>query len=574
MHLKTRFLKPRNPSAKRLLGPAALLFSCLHATQVQAADSSVPDIGSILKGPSVPASPATTPKLSLTRDSAPTAVFDDAVPIAVTNFIISGNLIFKDEQLRPLLEHLRGKSWTLAQLMTSVQAITAFYEQAGYPLVSVTIPEQTLDNGVLRLEVLEAVWGDVLLEQPGTPSERLIRLATQNLAKGQPVLQQEIDRSTALLGDIAGLSVRARLRPGMEFGATNLLVSAERADSISGELAVNNFGGVATGRAQATMSLQLNGLVSQGESIALDGMSAGDGMQWLRASVELPLPVQAMRVGAAQSVVQYQLVGDAKSLGAHGWAQQTSAWVKHALLQWGSSRWSARVQWDKVDLDDLLSAGAEMSNRRGIQMWGVSLGSELAEVWPGGGRARFTLGMTQGQLQFAQEAAQANDAALANTQGRFTRLNLSGTYSQDISALDSVTGSVDMQWSDRNLDASQKASLGGPRSVRGFEAGVLSGDGSVMSVFELRHLWGQWLGAQWSSAMFVDYGWIKTNAKAWNASNNEASIASVGLGLQGQSAKQWRINLSIAESIGQLPTILETSRARHGGVWLEFVKSL
>ena len=553
---------------------STLMAFVLQSPRAQAAESGLPGVGALLNGGMAPLPLRVVPNTTLASEATSAELIDDSIPITVRDFTLTGNTVFGEAQLRPMLAHLRGGTWTLVQLMQATQSISDFYALAGYPLVSVTIPEQTLDDEVLQLEILEGVWGEVLIENPGQGSDRLLRLATKNLIKGQPILQRDIDHSTALLSDIAGLTVRARLRPGESYGSSNLVVSAEPAPPLVGDMSINNFGGVATGRTQANLSLQFNGLATLGDTASVDALSSGDGLNWLRTSAELPLDFQAVRLGAAYSSVRYQLVGEAAALNARGWARQSSLWIRHSLIPLASTYLNARVQFDKVDLDDLVGAGVQSGNPRSLEMWGLALGADMLDSWHQGGRTRLSLGLTQGQLQFHSDIAQANDAALARTEGRFMRLNLSGSHARDITPLYSLNASFDAQLSDKNLDTSQKASLGGARNVRGFEPGVLSSDTRIALALDLRRTLGEWHGVQWSTLLFADYGWAKFNTKPWTSADNEASIASVGVGLQGVTANQWRINLSLADLVGGLPSALQGSQARHQGVWLELGKSI
>ena len=574
MHFVLHILTAVAPTRRSVGLLLALLTVCLCTTKVQAADKVVPGLGSLLLvRPLIETAPVAAPS-SLSKDNTVVETYDDSLPIAVVDFAITGNTALSDAQLKPLLAHLIGRSWTLAQLMNSVQSIANLYSQSGYPFVSVSIPEQTIEGGVLRLQVLEGTWGNVVIENQSGGSDRLLRLATENLNKGQIIQQIEIDRSTTLLADIVGLSVSSRLKPGDDFGSSNLLVTAENAAGILGDFATNNFGSVATGRTQASLMLQLNGLARQGETIAFDGLSSGEGMNRWRASLEWPLGFAAMQMGAAYAAVDYQLIGNASSTGAHGWAQQTSVWLRHSLLQVGSMRLNARFQIDNLELDDLASASKEMGNPRSIHMWMLSLGGYMPDKLSLGGRTAWSLGLTQGQLQLRSESMQAYDAALADTQGRFTRLNFSASHAREISSFYSLNSLLDVQLSDRNLDSSQKASLGGARSVRAYEPGVLSGDASYSVMIELKRALGELRGVQWAGLLFTDYGWVKTNANPWHDNDSDATMASIGLGLQGALDKQWRISLTLANSVGALPAALQGSQSRHSGVWLELGRSL
>ena len=564
-------------SASRALTAAAriaVLTATFHTTSCLAVEAVVPAIGALLVTRVAPEVSPANSLLGLARDESATEAFDDTLEIAVHGIATTGNTVFTDEQLSHLLAHLVGRAWTLKQLMGSVRSISALYEQAGYPLVNVSIPEQTLDEGVLNIEVIEGTWGEVLLEHRHHGSDRLLRLATKNLRKGELIRQSDIDRSTTLLADIVGRSISARLRPGAEYSASDFIISGEDKDSLAGNFTLNNFGSVATGRTQANIQLQMNGLAAQGESIALDALSAGEGLNRIGLTSEWPLNVQALRLGLAHSVVNYQLVGEARSIGAHGWAQQSSLWLRQSLVKVGSTALNVQLQFDHLDLDDLASAAPEPNNPRSIQVLGLTLDGDVPSNVQLGSHTRWSLGMASGLLQLHSSSMQAYDAALSETQGQFARINFSTTHSRELTKLYSLNALMLLQWSDRNLDISQKAALGGARSIRAYEPGVLSGDASVSFNLEIKRALGYWLEGQWVGSAFVDYGWIKVNSKPWVDVENEAVVAAFGLGLQGALSKSWRISLSAADTLGAIPTSLQGVRSRRSGVWFELGKSL
>lgn len=567
----------KKQSASRALTAAAriaVLTATFHTTSCLAVEAVVPAIGALLVTRVAPEVSPANSLLGLARDESATEAFDDTLEIAVHGIATTGNTVFTDEQLSHLLAHLVGRAWTLKQLMGSVRSISALYEQAGYPLVNVSIPEQTLDEGVLKIEVIEGTWGEVLLEHRHHGSDRLLRLATKNLRKGELIRQSDIDRSTMLLADIVGRSISARLRPGAEYSASDFIISGEDKDSLAGNFTLNNFGSVATGRTQANIQLQMNGLAAQGESIALDALSAGEGLNRIGLTSEWPLNVQALRLGLAHSVVNYQLVGEARSIGAHGWAQQSSLWLRQSLVKVGSTALNVQLQFDHLDLDDLASAAPEPNNPRSIQVLGLTLDGDVPSNVQLGSHTRWSLGMASGLLQLLSSSMQAYDAALSETQGQFTRINFSTTHSRELTKLYSLNALMLLQWSDRNLDISQKAALGGARSIRAYEPGVLSGDASVSFNLEIKRALGYWLEGQWVGSAFVDYGWIKVNSKPWVDVENEAVVAAFGLGLQGALSKSWRISLSAADTLGAIPTSLQGVRSRRSGVWFELGKSL
>jgi len=176
--------------------------------------------------------------------------------------------------------------------------------------------------------------------------------------------------------------------------------------------------------------------------------------------------------------------------------------------------------------------------------------------------------VTVGRVEFDDSAAQAADAASANSRGGFSKWNASLVRLQRLSLNNSLYLAVSGQWADGNLDSSQKMSAGGPYSVRAYDIGVLSGDSGYMGSAELRHDLGAAWAGQWQALAFIDSAHVTLNQNRWSGLSgpNSATLSGAGVGLNWSGPSQWSAKASVATPIGATPELLSDADSVRG--WL------
>lgn len=149
----------------------------------------------------------------------------------------------------------------------------------GY-LAAVQVPPQTIDQGVVRFDVLMARMTAVQVRGDAGSSEGLLQKYIQKLAE-QPVFNiNTADRYLLLARDIPGLDVRLSLRPvsaesggrpGEVVGEFNVIRTPVYAD-----VNVQNFGSEAVGRFGGLARIRVNGLTGMGDETVISGYSTAD----------------------------------------------------------------------------------------------------------------------------------------------------------------------------------------------------------------------------------------------------------------------------------------------------------
>jgi hemolysin activation/secretion protein len=83
--------------------------------------------------------------------------------IAVTAFRFAGNRLLAEETLQSAVQPYIGRTVGFTELQEASQAVTAAYRAAGW-MARAYLPSQDVTEGIVTLQVVEAVFGGARLE--------------------------------------------------------------------------------------------------------------------------------------------------------------------------------------------------------------------------------------------------------------------------------------------------------------------------------------------------------------------------------------------------------------------------
>ena len=552
------------PTMKPLLVALLVAYIPLAA---RAAGPVVPNAGSILQQiqPSIPPLPSTS-GTGLTIEQADGSKLPPSAPFLVQRIQIVGNTLVDTPTLMALVADAQGQTLTLPQLSELAARITAYYQSKGYPLARAIIPAQTIAIGVVRIEVIEARYGKIGLDNTSLVSSDLLQATLSPLQSAQAIGQDEMDHALLLLFDMAGIVVNATLKPGEAVGTSDLLVQTTPGPVMSGNVVLDGYGNRYTGPERIGGTLNVNNPLHHGDTLSVSGLSSGRGMNYGRLAYESVLNGQGTRLGGAYSALDYTLGAPLTALNAHGTAQVSSLWAKHPLLRSRDLNLYGQIQYDELQLRDHVDASSIRTDRS-LENWTLSLTGDVRDTLGAGGINTWSLGWTAGRVGFDDNAAQLADAATAKTQGSFSKWNASLARLQALSTQDTVYLAFSGQWSNTNLDSSQKMGVGGPYTVRAYDMGAVSGDSGYFFSAEYRHDLGKAWGGQWQAAAFIDSANVTVNHTAWTTGENSATLSGAGIGLNWNGPDQWGAKMYVATPVGSIPVLAgDTNSTR---AWME-----
>lgn len=528
-----------------------------------------PNSGQLLQ--QVPQAPTVPPSsnLGLTIEPQNATPADNTTSFPVRSIVITGNTALPTATLHALVASSEGKTLTLNDLNALADRISDAYHQQGYPLATAYVPPQAIKDGVVRIDVAEARYGTVSLNNQSRVSTRVLDSTLAALQPGQPITEYPLERTLLLLSDIPGATASSTLKPGQQVGTSDLLVDIAPQQRYTGEVGVDDFGNKYTGRVRGNGSFNVNGLFDQGDALNVNAMTSGNGMTYGRLGYQYLLNGEGTTLGASISGLDYHLGDDLSALEAHGSAFVGSVVLAHPLIRNTRGNLFGQVEFDYRKLNDNIDI-IGIQNDRQTSSWTATLaGDELDATGVINARASLTYGI------LAANNLQTDyiDQLGTDTAGHYVKLALSLSRLQQLARHDALYFGFSGQTASKNLDTSEQFYLGGPDSVRGYDVGVLAGAQGYLATLEYRHdaVFSRVPGV-WQFSAFVDSGWVQQYKDPFVPGPNTGQLSSAGVGVQWSGPYRVMLSVSVAVPFGKRPELLGSNTSRSTHAWLQFRK--
>ena len=542
-------------------GLAMALFADALRAQIPDAGRAIRDLQSVL--PAMP-SGHTAPEVQLPGPQPSATASGEAAAgpaVRVLEFHFEGNHAVDAATLQALLADLTGAALTFPDLRAAADRITAYYHDQGYVLARAYLPPQDIGAGIVRIAVLEGRYGEIGLRNRSRARDAVLEQALFALRPGDAVQARELERALLLLSDLPGVAVKGTLQPGAETGTTSLLVDAVAGPLVFGSVDADNFGGYYTGEYRLSGSIGVNNPLRLGDQLNLRLLGSDGGQRYYNAAYQLPLGSGSTRVGMGVSSMRYELGRRFEPLGAHGRADVSTVFIQHPLVRTRRASLRLQLQYERKRLSDSMEL-FEISSGKRIALWTVALDGSGEDGWLGGGRTVLQMSHGRGRLRLGDPQAERDDRHTVRAAGWFAKTNLSASRLQQLVGRLQLYARLDAQWASKNLDSSEKFSLGGPYGVRAYPLGAASGDEGWLAGAELRYQ----LAPGWQLSAFADRGSVRLSKHRWTRDGNHNDLSAAGFGIT-QFGASHQVSLSVAWPMGrQLPA---TETDREPRLWLQ-----
>ncbi len=451
----------------------------------------------------------------------------DEVRVQVTQFDFTGNSAISEEVLRAAVSDWSGKSLNFGELMQVVEAVEARYKEAGYFLAQAYLPPQKIRDGNIEIAISEGRLGETRLEGESRVSAGVVYGYLDRLPKDQALVLTTLERQVLLINDLAGSRATLDLQAGEQPDSTDVILVQQSENLLSGRFEINNHGLPSTGEKRFGVTLFASSPFNLGERVSFNALtSEGRGLTSYNLRAELPLGGDGWRLLAGASKAEYSLGGEFSQLDASGTVDSLRVGAIYPLVR--SRTKSLRIQFeaDQNALSDSMRAANSQLDKqsRGLT---ATLSADGMDEFAGGGTSRADLVLRAGQLDLGTSAASLDAASGGSgAAGQFKKATLALQRLQNLSRDVSLQVQLNWQIADKNLDSSEKFSLGGPASIPGYASGEASGDGGVHAKLGLR-----WqVAPELTLAVFTDYAQLRlAQEPAPVASVNDKQLRDRGL---------------------------------------------
>ncbi|MHB1144099.1 MAG: ShlB/FhaC/HecB family hemolysin secretion/activation protein [Thiobacillus sp.] len=232
------------------------------------------------------AAPAVAKPPNQTETRAPEATFD------VFEYRVEGATLLPVVVVEQAVYPHLGESKTLADVEKAREALEKAYHGAGYLTVLVSIPQQKVDGGVVKLAVTEAPVGRLRVVESRYFSLGEIKAAAPELAEGTVPNFNQMQKELAALNKSSDRRVTPVLRPGKTPGTVEVDLKVKDQLPLHGNVELNDRYSQDTTRTRLTASLRWDNLWQKQHGLGITLQTAPenpDESRVLSASYTWPL---------------------------------------------------------------------------------------------------------------------------------------------------------------------------------------------------------------------------------------------------------------------------------------------
>ena len=475
---------------------------------------------------------------AVSMDEAAPAAQEDGVPrFAISRFDVQGNTLLSDSQVQTLLAPFAGPQRDFSDIARAVEVLEGAYRERGYSAVQVQLPEQELERGVVRLNVLQTPLGKVAISGNAYVDDANVRRALPLLREGETPNLPALSQSLKLANENPARKIEVRLQADEPAGAIDAIVTVADERPWKAMLNVDNTGNAQTGKTHVGVVLQHANLFGRDHVASLQYTSSlekPDKVGVYGAGYHLPLYAlgDSMDFFASYSNV------DSGSISAGIFDLAVSGQGSMAGIRYNQN--FAR----RGDFEPKLVYGIDYkAYRNSVQLFGMELGADVT-VHPLSVTYIGAWSLPEGESSVAVTFAHNIPGGKHGAQADFDRVRAHAKAAYNTARLSASASRVlagDWQWralfnaqvTPDALVPGEQFGAGGAASVRGFaEREVANDSGANLNLELYTPNWcGVALGYQCRALAFYDTAWLRRN-HALPGESTSQGIASGGLGLR------------------------------------------
>lgn len=479
----------------------------------------------------------------------------DSLPIR--DIEVSGDLIPPDV-LDSTLASYRNRQVTAGELLLLAQQLTQYLIEQGYVNSGVILPDQQVNDGVVRLRIVAGRLDRVNVDGNRNVPERYIAARVASVQTDAFNINRAVEGLQVLERDPLIKRLNAELKPSVERGLALLNINVEEARAYGASAGVDNHISPNVGQYRVFVDAYHRSVFGLRDSFAVDYRHA-EGYSGGSAEYRVPLTARNTSIGVNFSADSSRIVTEPfAQLDIRGESRRYGVSIGRPFIDSPQTQFSLELGAQREQVESFLLG--EPFSFSASDPDGVStvVMAQFTQEWVRRGRDRVVaLRSTLNVGLDAWDASVGGDA-----DGEFIEWVGQGEWLQKTAWRNSaVAFRIQAHLANDELPAFRKYPLGGAQSVRGYRENVFTRDNGVAASLE----WSvpivsapvRWLSfgeqaiggqpeGQIALAPFVDYG------RGWDYADEGAEavdLVSAGLSLRWRLAQNSSMEIQYAKSL-------------------------
>jgi hemolysin activation/secretion protein len=484
---------------------------------------------------------------------------DENVEVGITQQLIEQLVKVTAERM---VKTVAADGFTISMFETITGAVSHYYRERGYFLTRAYIPEQTVKDGIVTINIVEGFIDQMVFRGNELYSDEQLSEALQPL-KGKSVYKPDIENILFTLNDFPGLSSSMVFGPGLEPGSAAIQLNATEVPS-STSFMFDNFGSVYTGENRWRINHRRNNTFGQADSLDLNLIvtTSPANSTYFDAAYEQPVIDYRFAAGGGFATNSFDVAGNLSDLGINGESQDMYGYMRYLFKRDRSQRLSAEAGMHLKSAVSKVRSTANSEDKLTViylsgdyagTSWSSSGVFQTAKITLSFGLEGF-LGSMDGTGNI-KSGRKGGSGEFAN--GGFSKIEYAYTRQYALAPLQSLVFSFRGQNSSDLLTSMEQFSLGGPDTVRAYpvaeslmdSAYIFSVEWFAFASPDVAHTWTN----NMQLSVFYDYAKGSLNDPL---RNDIESVSYSGLGgsVQINPLKDLTMKATLAFDLGDKPS--------------------
>ena len=486
---------------------------------------------------------------------------EDDLRFDVFEFQVDGNTVLKNDRIEQAVYPYMGEKKTIQDVEQARSALEKVYQEAGYLTVSVSIPQQEVNAGIVKLQVVEGKVERLQVVDSKYHTLSEIKSRTPQFAEGSvphfPTAQKEL----GTLNRNQNRQVTPVLRPGKSPGTVEVDLQVKDKLPLHANVELNDRYSPNTTELRLNAGVKYENLFQKDHSLGLNLQVSPEDTHEVRViSGTYVVPRLNGDYLALYGVISDSNIAAVGDINVVGNGYITGArYIKPLPLSEGFYHSLTFGVDYKIFKENLSRQGADISNTP-ISYLATSVGYDTNTQW--------ALGQTQTSLvmNMAPRMMGNNNSEFqskrAGAKANFAYLRGDAKHLYTFASGWAVQGKVAAQVASDVLISTEQFTIGGVESVRGYLESSRLGDSGVSGSVELRtpplaaylkqYRFADYIRDLYAYT-FVDGGRVQVR----NAAGLEPyyELYSAGLGLKLKTTTGWYSYLDYAQAMNDAPQV-------------------
>ena len=453
------------------------------------------------------------------------------------DIVIVGTFPSRNSRIKEVISPFLNKEITFNEIKKIRKKIEEYYKKIGYKLTKVAIPQQKIQNGIVKIYVNVGKIGNIKVENAKNYSKNFIRDGFA-LKKNDLIDYKKMIRSLLLLNEYDDLRVESFLKKSDKKNSTDIVLKVKDSKPMHLDIWYDNLGSDTTSKNRIGAYFSRNNLVLDGDKIVVSPVVsfAPAKTKFISTEYHISLPNLVAKFGIGFVYADYLAAGDFSDLGAQGDTYIYSLFFKIPLARTITSALDINIKYSKKEAKNYILDS--ISSKEHIDLIDFGLNGSFSNAY---------LNLFS---KFDLIAGSINDNAILSRideKKRFKKSYLEVSLSKNINQKFDLITLFKGQYSPFRLPSTEMFSIGGLTTVRGFKSGFKLGDSGFITSIEGLYKVGL-KKYNLKAGIFLDYGSVWVNNPV-PGENGRESLFGGGVEVVGDIDKKYNFRVSLGYPI-------------------------